>query len=81
MHTPTHRQMEMHAPKKKKRLVSHSCSLRANKAASKKCAGGCRGRRLELVDKCPLLLSSSNEQVIDQSTDGAGAPNRYTSTE
>ena len=67
-HTPTHRQMETHAAReKKKKSVSHPCRACAHRAASVRGAGGCWG-----VgggggwQMSPFLLSSSCEQVIDQ---------------
>ena len=43
-HTPTHRQMETHAAReKKKKSVSHPCRACAHRAASVRGAGGCWG--------------------------------------
>lgn len=57
--------------------MSHPRRVGAREAAGVKGAAGCReDRRRDSADKCRLLLSSSREQVIDQSEDGAGTPSR-----
>lgn len=57
--------------------MSHPRRVGACEAAGVKGAAGCReDRGHDSADKCHLLLSSSREQVIDQSEDGAGTPSR-----
>lgn len=73
-HTPTHTRIEAHASNVSESSTQGLCPQGCRREGSRRMER--KEARAALVNKRPLLLSSSYENVTDQSEDGTGARDR-----